>query len=444
MIDRASVVRTPARELAIDCLEAGLEASDPERVIRHRLSIDGDTLSVDTTEYDLAAYDRILVLGGGKAGARQARAIESLLGDRIDAGVVVTNDQVSTERIELLQSDHPIPSERGVAATRTLLELAESADHDTLVIVLITGGGSALLPAPAPGIELSDLKDVTDRLLASGAEIEEINAVRKHLSTIKGGGLARALAPADVVSLIMSDVVGDDLSVIASGPTVPDESTFADAETVLERHSIDRPEAVAERLRSGAAGEYPETPAPGDSVFDCVQNHLVADGATPMRAGAAVATERGYRALQLSARIRGEAREAAKTHVAIGEEILASGQPVEPPAVVLSGGETTVTIQGEGAGGPNQEFALSGAIELGAGITLAAIDTDGIDGSSPAAGGVVDRETVEDPQAARDALERNDAYSYLANRGDVIETGPTGTNLNDYRVMVVESVDAAR
>ncbi|MEM4780044.1 MAG: glycerate kinase [Halalkalicoccus sp.] len=439
--DRERLAGSPERELALACIEAGIEAGDPERAIREAVRVEGDRLAVGEANYDLGEYSEIVVLGGGNAGGRMASAIEGVLDERISRGVVVTDAPEETDRIDVLAGDHPVPSERGVDSTRAMLDLADEIDGDALAIVLISGGGSALMPAPAAGVSLSALQAVTEALLESGAEIGEINAVRKHCSAFKGGGLARRAAPARVISLIVSDVIGNDLSTIASGPTAPDATTFAEAREVLDRYGIDPPAEIADRLERGARGEIAETPAEGDPAFDRVDNHVIADGFGSLEAIAELADERGYSSVVLSSSVRGEAREAAKTHVAIAEEVRRTGNPVEPPAVICSGGETTVTIRGDGTGGPNQEFALSAALELrgSEGVALAAVDTDGIDGASEAAGAVVDGETVSNSQTARAALAENDAYPYLEEQGAIIETGPTGTNVNDLRVIVVSA-----
>ncbi|WP_440764278.1 glycerate kinase type-2 family protein [Natronorubrum sp. DTA7] len=449
--NRDRLATTDARDLTLECLEAGIAAGHPRRVIREAVSLEGrDRLRVadgtgNLAQYDLTQYDEIIVLGGGNAAAHVAAALEDVIGDRIGGGVVVTDDPAETDRVAVLEGDHPVPSQRGVESTRELLAAADAADERTLVLAAITGGGSALVSAPAGDVSLEDLQLTTDALLESGADISEINAVRKHCSALKGGQLARRVAPATVVSLLLSDVVGNDPSVIASGPTVPDGSTFADAIAVFERYEIDVPEAVVDRLERGAAGEIPETPDADDPVFETVETYVVADGTTVLEAAREVALERGYEPLVLSSRVRGEAREAATTHVAIAEEVLATGVPLSPPAVLLSGGETTVTVAGDGTGGPNQEFATSAAIELVDGrslegeITVAAVDTDGIDGATDAAGALVDGTTVEDRETARTALRNNDVSPYLAERGELIRTGATGTNLNDLRVVVVET-----
>jgi hydroxypyruvate reductase len=438
--DRDTLGGTRARELVLDCVERGIEAADPVRAIERALSLEGDRLIVGEASYDFDEFEECIVLGGGNAGGRMASALEGVLGDRIDRGAVVTDAPEETDRIDVLPGDHPVPSERGVESTRRMLELADGAGEKTLVLVVVSGGGSALMPAPAEGVSLEALQEVTEALLASGATIDEINAVRKHCSAIKGGRLARRAAPATVVSLIVSDVVGNDLSTIASGPTAPDGTTFADARAVLSRYGVDPPEQIADRLERGERGEVEETPKPGDPAFDRVENRVLADGFTPLAAVRDLAHDRGYEPLLLSSRVRGEAREAAKTHAAVAEEVRETGNPVDAPAVICSGGETTVTLRGEGTGGPNQEFALSAAIELQGteGIALASVDTDGIDGATEAAGAVVDGDTVSDVEAARDALEDNDAYPFLDARDAIVETGPTGTNVNDLRVIVVE------
>ncbi|GAB3322021.1 glycerate kinase type-2 family protein [Haloplanus salinarum] len=436
--NESRLASTVGRETALACIRAGIEAARPDRVVADAVGLDDDRLRVGDATYDLSGVTRIVVVGGGKAADGVASALEAVLGDRIDAGAVVTPEPGEGDRIERLRGDHPVPSRAGVEGTDRVRELVADADEGTLVLAVITGGGSALLPAPAEGITLDALGSTTDALLDAGAEIGDLNAVRKHLSTLKGGGLAELAAPARVVSLVFSDVVGNDLSVIASGPTAPDGSTYADALDALERYDVDPPAAVRERLERGAAGDLPETPGPGDSVFDRTHNHVLADAFTAIDAAREVAADRGYGTCVLSSSVRGEAREAALTHVAVAEEVGATGNPVEAPAVVLSGGETTATVRGDGVGGPNAEFALAAAVELPASTTLACVDTDGRDGSSDFAGALVDADTVDDVAAARRALANSDAFGYLRDREAVVDTGATGTNVNDLRVVVVE------
>ena len=440
--NREQLARTPSHAVALDCLTAGITAADPARLTRDAVSVADTTLTVGEASYDLAGYDELIALGGGKAAAVVAAALEAVLGDHLDSGIVVTDSPRSTERVDVLAGTHPIPDERGVENTRRLLDTAAAADDSTLLVGVITGGGSALMAAPAAGISLADLRSTTDALLNSGATIDEINAVRKHCSAIKGGRLAAATQPADVCVLVVSDVVGNDLATIASGPLVGDPTTYADARAVIDRYDLNVPAAVTDRLARGDAGEIDETPAPGGSVFEGVTTAIIGDGLTAVGAAADRAAAAGFNPLVLSSRIRGEAREAAKTQVAIAEGIAATGDPLDPPAVVVSGGETTVTVDGEGVGGPNQEFALSAALELAAGddaapeTVVAAVDTDGVDGPTDAAGAIVDGETVS-VQEGRHALADNDATTALRAADAVITTGPTGTNVNDLRVVVV-------
>ena len=440
--NREQLAKTPSHAVALDCLTAGITAADPARLTRDAVSVADTTLTVGEASYDLAGYDEVIVLGGGKAAAVVAAALEAVLGDHLDSGIVVTDSPRSTERVDVLAGTHPIPDERGVENTRRLLDTAAAADDSTLLVGVITGGGSALMAAPAAGISLADLRSTTDALLDSGATIDEINAVRKHCSAIKGGRLAAATQPADVCVLVVSDVVGNDLATIASGPLVGDPTTYADARAVIDRYDLNVPAAVTDRLARGDAGKIDETPAPGGSVFEGVTTAIIGDGLTAVRAAADRAAAAGFTPLVLSSRIRGEAREAAKTQVAIAEGIAATGDPLDPPAVVVSGGETTVTVDGEGVGGPNQEFALSAALELAAGddaapeTVVAAVDTDGVDGPTDAAGAIVDGETVS-VQEGRHALADNDATTALGAADAVITTGPTGTNVNDLRVVVV-------
>lgn len=446
--DREALATTAAREVALDCIEAGIRAADPERATREAIACSDDALSVtvgdDHAEYDLASLDRLLVLGGGKAATGIVRALEDCLGDRIDDGLVVVPDSDPAVggrigRVDVAAGGHPVPTEAGAEATRRLLSAASDADDRTLVLAVLTGGGSALLTAPADGLPLTALQTVTRELLDAGADIAELNAVRKHCSALKGGGLARAAAPARVVTLAVSDVVGDDLGVIASGPTAPDETTYTDALDVLDRYGVEVP-AVRAHLERGASGAASETPKPGDSVFDRVSAHVVAGNRTAVDAAADAASASGFTPCVLSTRVRGEARESARTHVAIAEESAAAGDPVEAPAVLLSGGETTVSVRGDGTGGPNLEFALAAATELDDSIVVAAVDTDGLDGSTDAAGAIVDATTVEGREgrrAARAALAENDALGFLADRAAALRCGPTGTNVNDLRVLVV-------
>ncbi|WP_144799782.1 glycerate kinase type-2 family protein [Halorubrum depositum] len=465
--DRDRLVRTPAHGVALDCLAAGIAAARPDRLIPSAVSVRDGVLRIEGSEtgadadrvgeYDLDDYDRVVLIGAGKASAEVAAALARVLegtGREIAEGVVVTEDpseRPSTPGVEILPGDHPVPSDEGVESARRVLDVAERAGPDDLVLAAITGGGSALLAAPADPISPDDLRELTEALLACGASIDEINAVRKHCSAVKGGQLARAAGPATVATLAISDVIGDPLDIIASGPTVPDPSTYADALAVLDRYDLDAPESVRERLDAGAAGEIAETPAAGDSAFDRARAFVVGNGRTALDAAADAAADRGYEPLVLAAGVRGEARDAGVTHVAIAEECAVRGSPAEPPAVLLSGGETTVTLgDADGTGGPNAEFAASAGLALAEGplggnggssrIVVASADTDGIDGPTDAAGGIADATTL-DPDVARDALDRHDAYPLLDEAGALLRTGPTGTNVNDLRAIVIEAAD---
>ena len=468
--DRDRLVRTPAHGVALDCLAAGIAAARPDRLISSAVSVRGGRLRIEGAEtgsgsgdadgvgdYDLDTHDRVVLLGAGKASTEVAAALAGALerdGREIAEGAVVTESpetRPSTAGVEVLPGDHPVPSDAGVESARRVLDLAERAGPDDLVLAAITGGGSALLAAPADPISPGDLRELTSALLACGASIDEINAVRKHCSAVKGGRLARAAAPATVVTLAVSDVIGDPLAVIASGPTVPDPSTYADALAVLDRYDLGVPDAVRDYLRAGEAGEHDETPTAGDPAFDRAQAFVVGNGRTAIDAAADAAAERGYEPLVLAAGVRGEARAAGTTHAAIAEECATRESPAEPPAVLLSGGETTVTLgDADGTGGPNAEFAASAGLALAEGplggiedsprIVVASADTDGIDGPTDAAGGIADATTL-DPDAARDALDRHDAYPLLDEADALLRTGPTGTNVNDLRVVVVEGAD---
>lgn len=439
--NRETVATTPERSVALDCVTAGIDAARPDHLVDQYCDFDNSSLSISTLdgtshEYDVDAHDRVLVLGGGKAAGVFARALWSLLGDRIDDGIVVTTTDGAAGPIDLVAGRHPVPDETALTATRQLLDFATDADESTLVFVVLTGGGSALLPAPADGLSLETLQATTDALLSSGAPIDAINAVRKHCSQSKGGQLGAACAPATTVTLALSDVVGDDPATIASGPTVPDPTSYDDALAAIEQYDVAVPEAVMDHLRAGTDGRTAETPteaAPSSAAF-----HLLGTNRTAIEAAAATAAAAGYEPLVLSTAIEGDARSAGAFHAAVSKEIVTSGDPVDPPAVVLSGGETTVTLQGEGRGGPNTETALSAALEIEHDrVTFASVDTDGIDGQSGAAGGIVGAQTVEDTVEATAALDRNDSATYLDQQSGLIETGATGTNVNDLRVLVV-------
>jgi len=376
-----------------------------------------------------------------------AAAVEEAWGDRITDGVVAVKDGYTapTRRVRLLEAGHPVPDERGAAAARKIRALAESAGAEDLVLVLVSGGGSALTPAPVPPITLADKQVMTRLLLGAGATINQVNAVRKHCSLLKGGQLARAAAPARVEALLLSDVVGDPLDVIASGPTTPDVSTFAEALAILDRFDLRHraPHAIVERLEQGARGELPETPKPGDPLFARVRNTVIGNNALVVDAAAARARELGLAPHVLTRAFEGEARDAAGRFVEMARAIQAGRGPVASPACVIAGGETTVTIRGTGNGGRCQEFALAAALGMEGlrDVVILAVGTDGSDGPTEAAGAIVDGESVTRARAqGLDPLARlagNDSNPVLARTGDLVVTGPTNTNLLDLYLLLV-------
>jgi len=420
--------RTLRRDAA-QIFRAALAAADPGASVERHIA---------RRSYD--RYRNIYVVGAGKAGAAMARATERVLGKRITAGLINVKDGHTTKlrRIELNQCGHPVPDERGVAGARRIAAIAAAAGEGDLVLCLISGGGSALLPLPAEGITLEEKQATTRLLLASGATIHEINAVRKHISAIKGGQLARLAEPAAVEALLLSDVIGDNLDVIGSGPTAPDASTFAGALGILNKFGIRErvPAPVRERLERGAAGLIEETPK-----RTAARNTVIGSSRLALDAAAARARALGYRTMILSSEIEGETREIARMHAAIAREMARTGRPLKPPACIITGGETTVTIKGEGLGGRNQEFVLAAAIEI-AGVPETVIfsaGTDGTDGPTDAAGAIADGATLRrNPDALR-YLEANDSYHYFQPLGDLVMTGPTNTNVMDVRLILVGS-----
>lgn len=435
------------RRHAVQIFRAALDASDPAAAVLRHVRVAGRVLIAGKRRYPLRSFRNIFVVGAGKASAAMAQAVEKLLGPRITGGLVnVKYGHVAPlRRIELNECGHPVPDEAGVRGARRIADIVANAGEKDLVLCLISGGGSALLPSPAPPLTLEEKQQATRLLLASGANIHEINALRKHISTLKGGQLARLAWPATVVSLLLSDVIGDDLDVIASGPTAPDASTFGTARGVLDKYGLleQVPRAVRERIEAGLRGEIPETPKAADPVFQRVQNLVVGSNALAVQAAAAKAKELGYRPMILSTRIEGEAREIARMHAAIAKEVAWSGWPVRPPACIISGGETTVTVRGSGLGGRNQEFALAAALDLAgtSGIVVLSGGTDGTDGPTDAAGAIADGATVERAEAlglrARDFLARNDSYHFFEPLGDLLKTGPTNTNVMDVYLVLV-------
>ncbi|MFX1485588.1 MAG: glycerate kinase [Promethearchaeota archaeon] len=438
-----------ARRKALQIIETVLESANPEKAIERHVRLKKEELFVNDHSIDLTKIDRIFVVGGGKASGVMATALERVLADRITDGIVNvlkgTKDKHATHFIEINEAGHPIPTESGVRGTQRIVELADSAGDRDLVICLISGGGSALLPLPSPPVTLKEKQELTSLLLRSGANINEINAVRKHISAIKGGQLATKAYPASVLGLIISDVVGDPLGVISSGPTVADTSTFTDAIRVLKKYELwhRTPKSIQATIEQGVEGKIPETPKQSDPRFQKVHNLIIASGRLAIEAAKQKGEECSLNALILSSSIEGEARHLGTFLAAIAKEIALRGNPIQRPALMVAGGETTVTLTGHGNGGRNQTVALSAAPGINGldGVIVLSLATDGIDGYSIAAGAVVDGTTLDrskmlglDPDVS---LRENAEYHFFSELGDSIITGPTGTNVNDLMMIVV-------
>ncbi len=429
-------IRTILKQLLL----AGLDAADPALAVRRTVRIRHNSLRIGARQYDLTQFSRIVCIGAGKASGAMATALERQLGSRLEGGLVVVNDgrAGNTKRIQLIEARHPVPDRRSERAARMMIRLLESlTDHD-LVLMVLSGGASSLLAAPAAGLTLREKQLTTRLLLRSGATIREINAVRKHLSGVKGGHLAGATT-ATVMTLILSDVPGDDPATVGSGPMAPDPSTFADAKRVLDTFGIRNriPLAVRRHVDHGVRGRIPDTPKPGEVRFSRVHHHVIGNNRAVIERMAKQARALGLRTLILSTNLSGEARDMGKLFGNLAGEIRDSGNPVRPPACLLAGGELTVTVKGKGIGGRAQEFALAAApsIEGLSRVFVAGVGTDGIDGPTEAAGAVVDGETVSRARemgiSLEAALRENNSYGFFHRVGGHVVTGPTGTNVND-------------
>ncbi len=469
--DTILAVDRPLRTKLLQVLQKALEAVDPYRAVIAKLTVDRESLRVSDQYYDLGQsqaghFSRVFVIGAGKAGMPMLRAVEDTLGSHLDGGwiyggcVVVkdtgdnlkieTSHSASEGAVQLVAAAHPVPDLRGVDAARQIEEIAQQAGEHDLVIALISGGGSALLADVAAPISLSDLQQLTSLLLACGATINEINTLRKHCSILKGGQLARAVYPATLITLVLSDVVGSPLDVIASGPTVPDSSSWQDAWAVVEKyHLADQlPQSIRQRLQAGLAGEIEDTPKPGDPIFARSQTLIIADNRIAALAAKAEAEQLGYHTLLLSTFIEGEAVEVAKVVTALAKEVKESGHPLAVPACLILGGETTVTL-GSGApgkGGRNQELALAAALRIEGmeGVTIVSLATDGNDGPTDSAGGMVDGGTVARGRtqglSAKTHLSEHNAYPFLQKTGDLLISGATQTNVNDLIFVFVDEL----
>ena len=427
--------------------EAGLAAADPAPLVERCLQLNGQILRAGEGLYDLTKHSRLFVVGAGKATGRMALAVEALLGEWVGGGIIIVKrgERISLDKIEVVEAGHPIPDQAGVNATESIIGLLKQTQKTDLILCLVSGGASALLSSPIAGLSLQDKQQTTQTLLNCGARIQEVNAIRKHISKVKGGRLAERAYPATVLSLVLSDVIDDSMDNIGSGPTAPDSSTFADCLSILDRYHIGAliPVAVRSFLKKGAAGEIVDTPKPGDPIFQKVQNLIIGNNRLALVAAKQKAEALGYHTRILSISLEGETRKVAIDQVALAREVLSGSSPIRLPACIISGGETTVAIRGDGSGGRNQEFALAAAIEIDGleRVVVFSGGTDGSDGPTDAAGGIVDGTTVQRGRDngldARSYLERNDSYPFLKTVGDLLITGPTLTNVMDLRLILV-------
>jgi glycerate 2-kinase len=434
------------RQYAREIWEAALHAANPSTSLHNAIQVSDGVLSVAGQRLPLNG--RLIVVGAGKAAARMAQVVEEIAGNHITGGLVVTKHGhgLPLKRIRLVEAGHPIPDEPGVRAVRDTQKLLAGLTANDIVLCLISGGGSALWPAPAEGITLEEKQQVTQLLLRAGATIQELNGVRKHLSAIKGGQLARWASPARVISLIMSDVIGDPLDFIASGPTAPDTTSFHDALATIHKYGVQPATAILGRLEAGSRGQIPENPKPGDPLFRNVDNRIIANNRLLVDAASMKAKELGFNTLILGTELEGEAKDAARFLSVIGREVARSGNPIRQPACLLTAGETTVAVRGSGMGGRNQEMALAWAIASAShpeqtSCCFASVATDGTDGPTDAAGGLVDPLTcaraVQQGLDPLKFLEENNSYDFLKATGDLIVTGPTQTNLMDIQILLV-------
>ena len=440
------------KKIATGIFLRAVSAVDPSKRLREIITVEEDTLRVKTDErseelFHLRAFKNIYLIGTGKASAPMAQTMEDLLADRISSGVITTKGghRLPLKRIELIEAGHPIPDRNGLEGAHRIRSLLKNSGPEDLVLVVLSGGGSALLPLPVEGITLEEKQEATQLLLDCGADIKEMNTVRKHISQIKGGWLARWAYPSTVLAFILSDVVGDPLDVIGSGPTVPDSSTFEDAWGILRKYNLIREVApsIQKHLQLGREGRAQETPKPGESAFERVHNLLIGSNILALRAAQQEASSCGFHTFILSSSIVGETKEVARFHAAIAKEMMMSGNPISKPACMISGGETTVTIRGRGRGGRNQEFALAGALEIQGleRVVLLSGGTDGTDGPTDAAGAIADHTTVNRALAMglhpKTHLEENDAYPFFEKLGDLLITGPTRTNVMDVHILLI-------
>jgi hydroxypyruvate reductase len=433
-------------------MAAALDAVDPAKAVERFLQRNGSQLTIDDQNYDLSAYNRVFLIGFGKASIPMGEAAAEILGGYLSEGLLITKAKpkeskfaISKRKMAIFEGGHPVPDHRSLAGAQKIVDLLSTTTENDLVICLISGGGSALLTFPIPGVSLDDIQNLTKSLLGCGATINEINCLRKHLSQVKGGQLAQLAAPAQIATLILSDVVGDPLDVIASGPTVPDPTSFAEALGILDKFAIGDQisTTIMETLQRGTRKEISDTPKVGDPIFERVHNTIIGNNYLAAKAAIHLATVEGFNTLLLTTSLQGEARQAGKMLSAIAKQVIATGEPIPPPACIVVGGETTVTILGDGLGGRNQEVALGAVTELAdlPDIMLITLATDGDDGPTDAAGAVVTGETLQRAETAgmdpTEFLQRNASYDFFEPLGDLLIPGPTQTNVNDLTFLII-------
>lgn len=444
----AEDVLSKMRSHATRIFKKALQAVEPFSAVQEYCRVRNGTLFIDNRSYQLANFKNIYIIGFGKATAPMAQAVESILGDKITSGVILVKYGHTAElkKVRTIEAGHPVPDSNGMNGTEEILSLLTATEADDLVLCLVSGGGSALLSLPCKNISLKDKQETNKILLSCGASIHEMNAIRKHISKVKGGRLAETIHPATLISLILSDVVGDDLDVIASGPTVPDQSTYQECMKIILKYDMYEklPKSVVHHIEKGMKGSIPESPKPGNSIFQATEHVIIGSNTRAVIAAEREAQKLNYHTIILSSMIEGETKEVAKVHTAIAKEILRTGNPITTPACILSGGETTVTIRGDGLGGRNQEFVLSTVRDIASSKNIVVLSggTDGNDGPTDAAGAVADSGTLArafnlglNPE---DYLANNDSYHFFKEVDRLLITGPTNTNVMDLRVILVD------
>ena len=428
------------RRLVLDAIEEVLRASNPRKIIYDNVKLSDDMLIIKDVKIKLD-YKSIYIIGGGKASGYMAEAIHRLLKDRITGGFVIIPDyideQLDTGRITLWRATHPVPSNRGVEGVKRMISLAKNANEDDLIILLISGGGSALMPMPYDGITLEEKQEITKLLLKAGANIDELNIVRKHISSIKGGRLVRMLR-ANIISLIISDVIDDKLDTIASGLTAPDNTTYLDAKKILQKYNLwYKFDSIKKVIDDGIKGKIEDTPKPNDPIFKKVRNIILANNEHACITAKEYFAKNGIDARILTTSLQGEAKDVGLVLASIANEIIRYNRPLAKPIALIAGGETFVTVRGNGRGGRNQEMMLSALRIIDDGCILAAIGTDGIDGNSDAAGAIIDYRSKMSTYNIEEFLDNNNSNTFFKNVGDVIYTGATGTNVNDVVIMFI-------